>query len=296
MSTRVLPDFEILVPQSKAEALKQLSQHKDDAAILAGGTDLLVQMKGQLKCNCKGENAFSYLLSLAEVPGLDYVEYDETDGLKIGAMATLSQVAAHPAVKENYPGLLESIEVCGTKQTRNMGTVVGNLLNASPCADCGCSILAWGGTLTLEGPEGSREVDFDDFYLGYRLTARNSDEIALEIKLPPKSEGTVSAHHKMTRVEHDLSKITVSVRLEMSGKTCQSARIAMASVAPTIIRLKETEKLLTGVEITDQVLESVAKSASAEVTPIDDVRSTAEYRRDVSGVMVKRLIKKVCNV
>ena len=294
MSTRVLPEFEILVPQSKEEALKLLSQHQGDAAILAGGTDLLVQMKGQLKCNCKGENAFGYLLSLAEVPGLEYVEYDETEGLRIGAMATLSQVAAHPAVKENYPGLLESVEVCGTKQTRNMGTVVGNLLNASPCADCGCAILAWGGTLTLEGTGGRREVDVDDFYLGYRLTARKADELAVEIKLPPKSNGTVSAHHKMTRVEHDLSKITVSVRLEMSGNTCKSARISMASVAPTIVRLKETEKLLAGVEITDQVLESVAKSASSEVSPIDDVRSTAEYRRDVAGVMVKRIIQKVC--
>jgi CO/xanthine dehydrogenase FAD-binding subunit len=294
MSTRVLPEFELLVPQSKEEVLKLLSQHRGDAAILAGGTDLLVQMKGQLKCNCKGVNAFGYLLSLAEVPELDYIEYDETEGLRIGAMATLSQVAAHPAVKENYPGLWESVEVCGTKQTRNMGTVVGNLLNASPCADGGCAIIAWGGILTLEGTGGRREVDVDDFYLGYRLTARKDDELAVELKLPPKPNGTVSAHHKMTRVEHDLSKITVSVRLDMSGDTCKSARIAMASVAPTIIRLKETEKLLAGAKITDQLLESVAKSVSSEVTPIDDVRSTAEYRREVSGVMVKRIIQKVC--
>ncbi len=296
MSTRVLPEFEILVPQSKEEALTLLAEHQGNAAILAGGTDLLVQMKGQLKCNCKGENSFNYLLSLAEVPGLDYVEYNDTDGLKIGAMATLAQVAAHPAVKEHYPCLLESIEVCGTKQTRNMGTVVGNLLNSSPCADCGCAIVAWGGTLTLEKSGGRREVDVDNFYLGYRLTARKLDELAVGITLPPKSSGTVSAHHKMTRVEHDLSKITVSVRLEMSGNTCQSARIAMASVAPTIVRLKETEKLLVGAEITDQLLVAVAKSASSEVTPIDDVRSTAEYRRDVSGVMVKRIIQKVCNL
>jgi carbon-monoxide dehydrogenase medium subunit len=294
MSTRILPEFEILVPQSKEEVLTLLSEHQGDTAILAGGTDLLVQMKGQLKCNCKGENAFSSLLSLAEVPGLDYVEYDETEGLRIGAMATLSQVAAHPAVKENYPGLLESVEVCGTKQTRNMGTLIGNLLNASPCADCGCAILAWGGTLTLEGTGGSREVEVDDFYLGYRMTARKADELAVELKLPPKSAETVSGHHKMNRVEHDLSKITVSVRLDMAGKTCKNARIAMASVAPTIIRLKETEKLLAGAEITDELLAKVAESASSEVTPIDDVRSTAEYRRDVSGVMVKRIIQKLC--
>ncbi len=296
MSTRVLPEFEILVPQSKEEVLTLLSEHQGNAAILAGGTDLLVQMKGQLKCNCKGENSFNYLLSLAEVPGLNYVEYDENEGLRIGAMATLAQVAAHPAVKEHYPGLLESVKVCGTAQTRNMGTVVGNLLNSSPCADCGCAIVAWGGTLTLEGTNEKRVVDVDNFYLGYRLTARKIDELAVELTLPPKSKGTVSAHHKMTRVEHDLSKVTVSVRLDMDGNTCQSARIAMASVAPTIVRLKETEKLMKGVEITDQLLEAVAQSASSEVTPIDDVRSTAEYRRDVAGVMVKRIIQKVCKL
>jgi aerobic carbon-monoxide dehydrogenase medium subunit len=294
MSSRVLPEFEILVPQSKEEALKLLSEHKGKTAIMAGGTDLLVQMKGQFKC-VQGDTEFDYILSLAEIPGLDYVEYDEKEGLRIGAMATLSQVAQHPAVKENYPGLWESIDVCGTIQTRNLGTVVGNLLNASPCADCGCSILAYGGTVVFEGTGGRREVDIDNFWLGYRFTARTPDEIAVEVKLPPATNGTVSAHYKMTRVVHDLSKLTASVRLDMSGNTCQSARIAMASVAPTVIRLKETEKLLAGVEINDQVLEAVAKSASSEVTPIDDVRSTAEYRRDVAGVVVKRVIERACN-
>jgi carbon-monoxide dehydrogenase medium subunit len=296
MSTRVLPEFEVLVPQSKEEALELLSQHKENAAILAGGTDLLVQMKGQLKCLCKGDHAFRYLLGLSEVPGLDYIEYDETEGLRIGAMATLTQVGEHPIVQEKYPGLAESIKVCGTVQTRNVGTVVGNLLNASPCADCGCAALAWGGSVVLESAAGSREVEIDNFWLGYRIIARKADELAVEVKLPSSSNGTVSTHHKMTRVEHDLAKLATSVRLDMDGKTCKSARIAMSSVAPTVIRLKETEKLLTGVEITDEVLARVADSASSEVTPIDDVRSTAEYRRDVAGVIVKRSIQKACGL
>lgn len=267
MSSRVLPEFEMLVPQSKEEALELLSKHQGKAAIMAGGTDLLVQMKGQFKC-VVGENEFDYILSLAEIPGLDYVEYDETDGLRIGAMATLSKVGDHPAVKEKYPGLWESINVCGTPQTRNMGTVVGNLLNSSPCADCGCSILAWGGTVVLEGGGDHREVDIDNFWLGYRFTARRTDELAVEVKLPTSTNGTLAAHHKMTRVKHDLSKLTASVRLDMTGNKCHSARIAMASVAPTVIRLKKTEALLAGVEINEQVLAHVAKSVSTEVSPI----------------------------
>ena len=293
MSSRILPEFELLVPQSLDEATQYLAEHQNKAAVMAGGTDLLVQMKGSFKC-VQGDTDFNYILSLAEIPGLDYIGYDDTEGLRIGAMATLAQVVKHPVVLEKYHALAQSIDVCGTVQTRNMGTVVGNLLNASPCADCSCAILALGGSVVLANAKGRREVDIDKFWLGYRFTARTPQDICVEVKLPPIPKGTLSAHNKMTRVTHDLSKISASVRLDMDGKTCSGARLAMASVAPTTIRLRKTEKLLAGMEIDDDLLQRVAASVPSEIDPINDVRSSAKYRSDVSGVVVQRAVMKAC--
>jgi carbon-monoxide dehydrogenase medium subunit len=288
MSSRILPEFEMLIPQSIEEAVKLLSEYQEKTSVMAGGTDLLVTMKSGFDPD--------YVLSLAEIPDLDYIEYDQDAGLRIGAMATLAQVAAYPIVKEKYPALWESAEDNGTPQTRNMGTVVGNILRASPSGDCCCAILALGGTVVLEGPNGRREVDIDDFWVDFRVTARKSNEIAVEVKIPPPSDGTVSAFSKMTRTTLDLAKLNAAVCLDMSGKTCQSARIAVGAVAPTTIRAKNVEKLLEGSEINDEVLGSVEKSMPSEIKPIDDVRSSAEYRSDVCGVLVRRLIQEACGL
>ena len=281
-SSRIMPEFELLMPQSISEAVEMLAKHKDKAAMMSGGTDIVVSMtKGFVT---------PYVISLAEIPDLDYVTYDKKAGLRIGAMATLQQVADTPEVKEHYPALWKSAAINGTPQTRNMGTVVGNILRASPSGDCCCAFLAIGGTVVLEGPKGKREVSIDDFFLKYRETARKSDELAIEIKLPPAASGSANAFARMTRTTLDLSKVNVAVRLDMSGDTCKQARVAIGAVAPTTIRLKKVEALLNGNKITDAVLQKVVETVPGEIKPIDDVRSTAEYRRDVAGVMVKRII------
>ena len=285
-SSRIMPEFELLMPQSISEAVEMLAKHKDKASVMSGGTDIIVSMT-------KGFVA-PYVISLAEIPDLDYVTYDKKAGLRIGAMATLQQVADTSEVKEHYPALWKSAAINGTPQTRNMGTVVGNILRASPSGDCCCAFLAIGGTVVLEGPKGKREVSIDDFFLKYRETARKSDELAIEIKLPPAASGSSNAFARMTRTTLDLSKVNVAVRLDMSGDTCKQARVAIGAVAPTTIRLKKVEALLNGSKITDAVLQKVVETVPGEIKPIDDVRSTAEYRRDVAGVMVKRIIVEAC--
>lgn len=289
MSSRILPEFEMLIPASMEEALSSLSENAGNVSILAGGTDLLVNMKGGMSCTPEGFDTH-YVLSLSDIPGLDTIEYDEKQGLTIGAMATLTQALDTPVIKEKYKALWEAISVCGTVQTRNMGTVVGNLMNASPCADCSCAILATGGIVVLQGPSGIREVDIDSFWLGYRMTAIQNDEIAIAVKLPVLPDNAFTTHIKMTRVEHDLAKLSTSVRVDMDSGNCKDVRIAMGSIAPIMVRVKESEKLLAGQKITDDLLEKVAKSVSKEIQPIDDVRSTAEYRRHVGGIIVKRAI------
>jgi len=281
-SSRILPEFELLLPQSIKEATDALGKLKSKASVMAGGTDVVISMT-------KGFGSPN-VISLAEIPGLDYVEYDSKNGLRIGAMATLQQVADNTDVKKRYPALWKACAINGTPQTRNMGTVVGNIMRASPSGDCICAVLAIGGKVVLRGPEGKREVSIDDFYLKYRVTACKADEFAIEIKIPAPAAGSCNAFARMTRTTLDLSKVNVACSLVMSGKTVKEARVAIGAVAPTTIRLKKVEALLKGSQITDDILQKIVETVPTEIKPIDDVRSTAEYRRDVAGVMVKRII------
>ena len=282
MSTLILPAFDLLVPQSLAEAVGCLARYGKDVAILAGGTDLLVSLKAGLRP--------SYVLSLAEIPDLNYVLFDPSKGLRIGAMATMRQVIDSEVIKKHYRALWQSAAQNGTPQTRNSATVVGNILRASPSGDCSCAILAHGATVVLEGPSGRREVNIDEFWIDYMVMARQPDEIAVEVKLPAPKGNSFSAFMALNRMSQDLSKISAAVSLEMEGNICKAARAAMGAVAPTPLRMVRTEQLLKGAAITDETMAKVAEAARAEVKPIDDVRSTAEYRRTVSGTLLKRTI------
>jgi carbon-monoxide dehydrogenase medium subunit len=281
-----MPEFELLMPQSISEAVKLLAKYKNKVSVMSGGTDVIVSMtKGIVT---------PYVMSLAEIPKLDYVIYNKKTGLRIGAMATLQQVADTPEVKKYYPALWKSTAINGTPQTRNMGTVVGNILRASPSGDCCCAMLATGGSVVLQGPNGKREVSIDKFFIDYRVTARKPAELAIEIKLPALPNGTCNAFARMTRTTLDLAKVNAAVRLDMVGKICKEARLAIGAVAPVTLRLIKSEALLKGSALTADVLQQVADTVPTEIKPIDDVRSTAEYRRAVSGVLVRRVIEEAC--
>lgn len=284
MSSRVLPQFDLLQPRSIADVVALLSQHEDQVSILSGGTDLLVW--GFIE-----KNKTPYVLSLSAIEGLDNLDYVPGEGLRIGTKVKVAQLLKHPEVAKRYPALHQAAVNFATPQIRNMATVVGNVLRASPAGDCSCAILALGAQVVLQGPAGQRLVDIDDFWVSYGATARKPDELAVELRIADTSTSTRSAFQRLTRVHEDLSKLNVAVRLEMDLGTCKQARIAMGCVGPTPLRLKKTESLLTGANITDELLQQVAASAREEVTPIDDQRSTAEYRRQVSGVILKRVIE-----
>lgn len=282
MSSRVLPEFELFIPGDLTEGLQLLSQHGSEAAVMAGGTDLLVMMKGTYRPPC--------VISLSDIEGLDYLDWTPTGGLRLGALTTISRLLGSAAVKQHYPALWQSAETFATPQVRNRATVIGNLLRGSPAGDCSCAILALGGTLVLESRSGRREVGIDDFWLSYGVTARRPDEIAVELRLPPTGAATRSAFRRMTRTNEDLAKLNAAVRLEMDGTQCRSARLAMGCVGPTTKRLPKTEQLLVGRSIDDAVLKAVQETVVTEIDPIDDKRSSAEYRRAVAGVLLKRTI------
>lgn len=283
MSSRILPNFDLLVPNSTSEAINLLAHYQDRAAVIAGGTDLIVAMK----MNFESE----ILISVSEIDGLDYIDFDPDTGLHIGAKATVSQLLDHPDVKKHYPALWQAADVFATPQIRTAATVIGNVLRGSPAGDCSCALMALGAHLVLQNADGRREVAIEDFWTGYNQNAANADELAMEIVVKAPQTKTGSAFRRMTRVNEDLAKLNASVRLDMDGKVCKSARIAMGCVGPTTLRLPKTEKLLENEEITSELLAHVVDTVPTEISPIDDKRSTAEYRLMVSGVIVKRLIE-----
>ncbi|MCF8474050.1 MAG: FAD binding domain-containing protein [Emcibacter sp.] len=287
MTSRVMRDFDLLLPESVAEVLDLLATHKNKAAILAGGTDLLVA----LKFNYSVDN----VISLALVPGLNGLSFDPVQGLTIGAKVTIADILKSKVVKEHYPALWQAAKVFATPQLRNTATVLGNILRASPAGDCSLALYACGGSLTLKSKRGSRQVNLDDFWISYGLTARRDDELAMALQVPAPVRGQKSAFRRMTRTKEDLSKINAAVSLQMEGDVCMSARVAMGCVGPTLLRLPKIEKMMKGSAVTDGLLQKISDQVAAEISPIDDKRSSAEYRNKVAGVLVKRVIALALN-
>ena len=283
MSSRILPEFDLLVPASTTEAINLLAHYQNRAQLIAGGTDMVVAMKANLSAEV--------LISLSEVGGLDYIDFNPDSGLHIGARATVAQILETPEIQTLYPALWQAAWVFATPQIRTAATVIGNVLRGSPAGDCSCALMALGGRVILQSQSGKREVSIEEFWTGYNQNARQSDELVLEIIIDPPQQQTGSAFRRMTRVNEDLAKLNGEVRLEMNGNVCTSARLAMGCVGPTTLRLPKTEQLLTGEEITPELLAHVVDTVPTEISPIDDKRSTAEYRLMVSGVVMKRLIE-----
>lgn len=288
MSTRILTEFELLTPNTISEALDILDEFRDNVVPIAGGTDVLVAMKFGFSTE--------YAMSISAIPDLDYLSFDPKKGLRIGANATISQILDSKAVKQHYPALWQSAKIFATPQIRNSATLIGNLLRASPAGDCSCAVYALGGSIVLVSKQGEREVDIDDLWISYQNTERRSDELAIELRIPAPEPGSRSAFKRLTRVNEDLAKLNVAVNLVMDGDKCTHARLAMGCVAPTPLRLRVTEKQLIGQALDGPVLKRIMESVKEEINPIDDQRSTAEYRKSVSGVFLRRAIEQACDI
>jgi carbon-monoxide dehydrogenase medium subunit len=245
-----------------------------------------------MKANFQAEK----VMSLALLPGLDTLEYDPAKGLRVGARTTLAQIVDSTEVKQHYPALWQAAKIFATPQLRNTATVVGNLLRGSPAGDCSAVVAALGGTLMMASAQGEREIEVDELWVSYGVTARADNELALELRIPAPAAGTVSAFKRLTRVNEDLAKLNVAVCLQMDGANCKSARLAMGCVAPTMIRLPSAEAVLCGAVIDDDSLARAAEAVQQDISPIDDQRSTADYRRSVAGVYLKRAVQQACGM
>lgn len=283
MSTSILlEDFEYFEPETIEEATSLLAKYGERAKVIAGGTDLLVKMKN-------GEVKPEYLANIKKIRNLNFIT-EERGLLRIGAATSLRGIEESQLVEEKYSVLFEAVRSIGTVQIRNMGTIGGNICNASPAADTASALLSLDARVKISSSRGERMIPLEKFFTGPGKTVLSSDELLTEIQIPSLPPRTGSAFLKIARVHADISKINVATVIERRDDICKSCRIALGAVAPTPIRMRRAEEMLNGKKFEEKLVESVAREISEETRPISDVRSTAEYRKDVSEVLVKRAL------
>ncbi len=283
---RRLPELECLFPGTLKEAVSLLSKHDGRARLIAGGTDLLLKMKYR-------DLTPRILIDLSGIEDLHALTYSREKGLVIGAMVTLAGVRDSSLVKKHCPILEETVGQMASEQVRNMGTMVGNLCNAVPSADSAPPLIALGASLKLVGPKSSRTVLVEDFFKGPGQTVLNPKEIVKEIQIP-RGRGEKGTYIKHTlRREMDLAVVGVAVCLASNSKkdTCKDIRISLGAVAPVPMRAKRAEGVLRGKKFSEGLIEDAALAASEEAKPIEDIRASAEYRKEMVRVLTKRAIR-----
>lgn len=284
---RRLPRFDYIVPKTLDEALKALNEHRGTAKLLAGGTDLVPQLKRRETATPK------YVIDLKGIPGLDKVSYDAT-GLKIGPLATINSIAQSPAVQEHYPLLIQAALGMASPQVRNRGTFAGNICNAVPSADSAPSLLALEATVKIKSLRGERTIPIDQFFTGSHRTVLETDEILLEITVPKPMLESRGIYLKLSpRHSMDLAIVGVAAVGISENGVCKYIRIALGAVAPTPIRAPIAEAMLKGKPITSALINEAAKNAITQCSPIDDHRASKEYRCDMVYVLTKRALNQI---
>ncbi|MDI6642727.1 MAG: xanthine dehydrogenase family protein subunit M [Candidatus Hodarchaeaceae archaeon] len=288
MGTRILlNDFEYFEPETISDAITILAKYRKDAKLIAGGTDLLVDMK-------KGKIKPKYLVNLMKILDLRYITKDKR-GLRIGATTTFREITASKLIKREYPLLFEAAEAMGTVQIRNMATIGGNICNAIPSAEIPPALVALDAVAKIAGRRGERSLPLEEFLMGIGKIALKSGELLTEVyaRSPPPRSGT--AFLKLSRTTADLATLNVAVRvtLEKNG-ACKEARVVVGGgVGPTLIRSKKAEALLKGKVLKEPLIEKAAQAASAQLKPRPtSIRASPLYKIEVCKVLVKRALLK----
>jgi aerobic carbon-monoxide dehydrogenase medium subunit len=282
-----MKDFEYFTPKTVKEAVSLLGKLKGDGKIIAGGQSMLVLMKQNM---LTPEN----LVDIKGLSELDYLTYDEKKGLLIGALTTHRAIEKSPVIQKNYPVLAEMEDNLAWVQTRNYGTIGGNVCHGEPAGDPSVVFIALNAKLKLVGGKGERVINSEDFYKDTLEVDLESDEILTEIQVPTVPPHTGVAHEKLMFQKGELGIVgaAASVTINPSSGVCEGACIALSNVASTPFRAKGAEKVLIGKVPNDKVLEEAGEAASKEVSPPADVHGSEEYRRAMTKVFLKRVVQK----
>jgi carbon-monoxide dehydrogenase medium subunit len=270
-------EFEYFEPRTVEEALSLLVSHRNKTKVMAGGTDLLVQMKmGKVDPDC--------VINLGKIPALRFLITDK--GLRIGTLTPFREVEKHWLIQKKYTAFYEAAKAVTSVQIKNMGTIGGNLCNASPAADSAPPLLAFGGKVRLVEDQKERVLSLEEFFVGNGVTCLSPKELLVEVLLPELLGATGSAFIKVARVAADLAKISIAARVVRDGKSCQDCGIAMGGVAKVPMRLNKTEEVLRGRKFDPALVEKAGQVAADEIQPRSR-RSTSFYKKEVTKVLIR---------
>jgi carbon-monoxide dehydrogenase medium subunit len=280
----MIAEFEYFAPKTVREAISLLAKYKEEAKIICGGQSMLVVMKQRLLTP-------EYLIDIKGISSLDYIKYDEKQGLKIGALTIHRAIEKSPVIQKHFRVLSELEGNLATVQTRNWGTIGGNLCHGDPAGDPAPVFIALRAKLKLAGPGGERVVDMEEFSRDYLEVALEPDEMLTEIQVPTPPPHTGTAYEKLMVMKGDMGIVGAAVSITLSGKDglCQDARIALSNCSSVPLRAKKAEKELVGKTINEALLVKAGETASKEAAPTSDVHGSAEYRREMIKVFVRRV-------
>jgi carbon-monoxide dehydrogenase medium subunit len=279
-------DFDFAAPDSLQQAVELLGRTDGEARALAGGTDLIPQIK-------ENRRHPSLVVDIKKIPELNVLAYD-ANGLCIGAAVSCTRIAEFDTVKQHYPALAEACALIGSYQIQNRAALGGNICNAAPSADAVPPVLSYAGRLLLAGPNGQRELTAETFFTGPGQTVLTRGEVLVAIQLPPPPANSGAAYLRfIPREEMDIAVAGVGsfVQLSADGQHCQQARISLASVAPTPVRADEAEAFVAGKPLDAETIAEAGELAARAARPISDVRGSAGYRRELVKVLTRRTLQ-----
>jgi len=252
---------------------------------LAGGTDVLVQMRADIVTP-------DDLIDIKHIPGVKAIVQEDDMCWSIGAAVAGAELTAHERLCADWPGVIEGMGLVGSTQVQGRATLIGNLCNGSPAADSVPGLAAAGAEVSVVGPKGSRQVKVEDIPAGPGKTTLAKGEVISGIYLPPRGKGGGDAYLRfIPRTEMDIAVVGCAVNLRVEGDTITEARVVLGAVAPTIVVVEDAAKALIGSTLDDKALDALAAAASAACRPINDKRGTIEFRTDVAGVLARRAAK-----
>jgi aerobic carbon-monoxide dehydrogenase medium subunit len=269
-------------PDSVAGAVALLAEAAGEARVLAGGTDLLVQMRADVVDP-------ELIVDIKKIPETRSIT-EEKGGWRIGAAVTGAELKEHARLKKAWPGVVEAANLIGSTQVQGRATLGGNLCNGSPAADSVPALIAAGAVATLAGPQGKRDLPVEDVMLGPRTLALTKGEIVLSFLLPPRPKGSSDAYLRfIPRTEMDIAVVGAGVSLTIDGAAkITAARVSLGAVAARVLLVAEAAQAIIGSTLDKAAQDRLEAAARAACRPIDDKRGTTEFRIDVAAVLTRR--------
>ncbi|KXB06779.1 hypothetical protein AKJ52_01625 [candidate division MSBL1 archaeon SCGC-AAA382C18] len=280
-----LSKFNYAKPSSLDEATEILSKHGENAHILAGGTDLIPDIRGDLI-------EPGYVVDIKEIPELNKLSFDEGEGLRIGAAVPLDRLENFDVLKKRFKPLWDAVKQLADPILRNRATLAGNICTASPAGDSAPSLLVLQAEVETVSESGERVIPIQDFFTGVKRSSLSEDELVKSIKIPTPSKNAVGNYRKWTRLQsEDLALVGVAGLA--TDPEDGELRIALSSVGPTPLYVPEVEKILKKEKDLDKRIQKAFTTVKEKISPITDVRCSEDYRFYMAGILTKRVVRKI---